>query len=406
MARRLSIVATVVAIGLTSVSSSVSSSALETTVQPNPVIPQSVVTCPTDAPEGVTAKLKFRTQQSVDGVTRVLSARSMTLLGLGWEWGDHVTYFPVKPGLELTEAFKAFHQHQEAYLASLIEDLSKVLKRYEQEGDELTVNNLRSKIKLYETQLEHVRTHPIKVAFVKVLTTNDEVSALAEKGEIFVMECVRIVNGRPSVTPTPTQQNKSISTQDVDTWAPSSGTIIVRDNTLNNGPYIRNFIQWRDVSGFDSVNFPGYEHDVKLSASFTECREVESYIIGFTRYIDCEGPWGWDFPAASSPYLDTRALDNVPVDGKDFTIGVGKAYNLATNTVYTTTVYTLKSEEDSGWVKLASQRMYEARRPDEVLFCDLYSEQFGYYAACYFVDTSMERGTWTVENGEQNWFDW
>lgn len=130
-----------------------------------------------------------------------------------------------------------------------------------------------------------------------------------------------------------------------------------------------------------------------------------SYIIGFTRYIDCEGPWSTDFPSASSPYLDTRAFDNVPVDG-DFTIGVGKAYNLATNTVYTTTVYTLKSEEESGWVKLESQRMYDAQSPDEEAFCELYSDQFGYYAACYFKDTAIERGTWTIETGEQNWFNW
>lgn len=339
--------------------------------------------CPADAKGELTAWLKFHDQQSLADIQAFTKARDLTVVTLGWEWGDHQTHYPVDPGQPLKSAMKDLAEYQKAHLASLIDGMERTL--IARKGDKIVTADLMAQIADYRQQLEYVSKNPIQVAVVEVKAPAKQALALVELKQVTVVECLGVTDTADLVLPAETLAGPP--TANFESYAPNSGEVYWDAQPYNpTAPFLTNYFRFDDLSEFTG-DHKSYEHDVKITPpNFTECRKTFTWDVPGDPYgasTDCRGPVSTNVPSTAAWYYDTRMGDQGATE-KDFTMGIRWANKLRTNYTYHFTVNVKTPTLAAATMLLDRQLGGAPQTPLQEIACNLYAIRIGRAAACTF----------------------
>ncbi|CFX97497.1 Uncharacterized [Syntrophomonas zehnderi OL-4] len=361
-----------------------------------------------ESPKDSVATIRFEKQMKQADLEEFVEKNQIIIKSLEWEWGDHKTYYPVSSEISLSDAMNDLRQYQTNYLKGLIAEIPEIQKDYAEKG---ITNDLDKQLEQFKIQLEYVKEKPIQVASIKVQVGNDTLKNLLVQKGITVVDYKSLnpdSNNLYSNQADLNKNEKNATESSVLTaiagWEPNNGIFILNDTNTYDGPCIRNYINWTNISGFSS--YPGYEHDVKVAPfNFTEAQNTHS--IPVSPWVDPSGPWSTNFPSSAVPYLDTRWSDSTS-GGKDFTIGIAKGSVLSTTTTYITTIGTNRASSNYSTANVTLQAQLE-RLPKpgaEQEFCNQFSPTLGFPQACMFVQETGFTKYFTASRTKYNKFYW
>lgn len=369
--------------------------------QPAPVLLEAAK-CPPNAQGHIRAWLKFHQQQPAANLQEFVTNHDLSILTLGWEWGDHQTHFPIKTGQPLDAALRDLQEYQKAHLTSLIHSTTMVLDT--NQADTAVAEDLRSQLADYRRQLTYVSNNPIQVAAIEIGMPASRTLAVDNLPDVRVTDC------RGDV-PTPKLEKPPVKETPIKamygSYKPTSGEILLTDLELDpSAPYMINYFRFSDLSEFTG-DHKSYEHDVKIEPwDFTECLRTRTWDVpgdGVGPTTDCSGIVSTNLPSTAAWYYDTRFMDE---GQKDFTMGIRWTNTLTVNTSYWFKVSLTDTTESEATLYLDRQLQGAPTNAIEQTFCIAYTPVIGVGAACAFPYANEDAKTFTILSNEVNYYKW